>query len=268
MTAVIDSKVPKAARDTRIMWIQDPLFLITNQNSAGGNDISETGSRSNGEAYTGQVAQYEQDAGAIKIGNKGGLYLFGGLNPQKEPLGDFYHIEPGFHRNVKYLTRSVANYKASVAQTGKGHATICCRVTKVEATGGGQSPSARYAHGSAFVSDRYVVIHGGRNDTGFSEIKNIGLNDIHLFDVHTYTWTSVAIYNQVPTSRWAHILCSEGDKPGSLIIFGGVNMASYCDTTLYEVNFDQQDLMQFVERGEQIIHKLKRRQIDLMDPNR
>lgn len=30
MVAVIDPKVPKAARDTRIMWIQDPLFLITN----------------------------------------------------------------------------------------------------------------------------------------------------------------------------------------------------------------------------------------------
>ena len=73
---------------------------------------------------------------------------------------------------------------------------------------------------------------------------------MHLFDVHSYTWTSVAIYNQVPTSRWAHIICSEEDKPGSFIIFGGVNMASYCDTTLYEVNFDQQDLMQFVERGE------------------
>ena len=50
MTAVIDPKVPKEARDTRIMWIQDPLFLITNQNNLGANDVSETGSRSNGEA--------------------------------------------------------------------------------------------------------------------------------------------------------------------------------------------------------------------------
>ena len=96
------------------MWIQDPLFLMANQNQVAGlTDGSETASRSNGEALNSQIPLYDKDS--MKIGNKSGLYIFGGLSPTKEPLDDFYHIEPGFHRNVKYLTRSVANYKASVA---------------------------------------------------------------------------------------------------------------------------------------------------------
>jgi len=86
------------------------------------------------------------------------------------------------------------------------------------------------------------VIHGGRNDEMFSsKIKNIGMNDLHLFDITSLTWMAVAIYNELPTSRWSHVLCAEQNsddyESNKIIIFGGVNMQSYCDSVIYELDF-------------------------------
>lgn len=90
------------------------------------------------------------------------------------------------------------------------------------------------------------MIHGGRNDEMFSsKIKNIGMNDLHLFDITSLTWMAVAIYNELPTSRWSHVLCAEQNsddyESNKIIIFGGVNMQSYCDSVIYELDFDERE---------------------------
>lgn len=54
---------------------------------------------------------------------------------------------------------------------------------------------------------------------------------------------SVAIYNQVPTSRWSHVMVAEDHNQDyeseRLIIFGGVNMQKMCDSALYEISFSE-----------------------------
>ena len=109
---------------------------------------------------------------------------------------------------------------------------------------------------------KYLVIHGGRNDEIYAhDINNIGMNDLHLFDILSLTWMSVAIYNQVPTSRWSHILCAEDhnqDYEGNrLIIFGGINQKNMCDSTLYEINIDEKSIVHFIQRGEYLIERVK-----------
>lgn len=95
----------------------------------------------------------------------------------------------------------------------------------------GQQPCPRYAHAACFIRD-FLVIHGGRNDNIFSSLKNIGLNDMHLYDVNLNTWVSVCLFNQIPCSRWGHVICggkqknSDDYQGDTLIIFGGINLKS------------------------------------------
>lgn len=58
----------------------------------------------------------------------------------------------------------------------------------------GQQPCPRYAHAACFIRD-FLVIHGGRNDNIYSSLKNIGLNDMHLYDINLNTWLTVCIFN-------------------------------------------------------------------------
>ena len=87
------------------------------------------------------------------------------------------------------------------------------------------------------------MIHGGRNDEMYNDIHNIGLNDLHMLDIMSLTWVSVAIYHEIPSSRWSHVLCAEdhnSDYEGSrLIIFGGVSMSCMCSSTLNEIDLSK-----------------------------
>lgn len=40
-------------------------------------------------------------------------------------------------------------------------------------------------------------------------MKNIGLNDIHLYNISTNSWMALAIYDQIPNSRWGHVAWSD-----------------------------------------------------------
>lgn len=66
----------------------------------------------------------------------------------------------------------------------------------------------RYGHAACFIQS-YLVIHGGRNDHLYSSLKNIGLNDLHLYDINRNVWMGVALYNSIPPSRWGHQMCAE-----------------------------------------------------------
>jgi len=82
-------------------------------------------------------------------------------------------------------------------------------VTKLSPKGRG--PVGRYAHTSSFIS-QYFIIHGGRNDHIYQTVKNIGLNDIHLYNISTNSWMALAIYDQIPNSRWGHVAWSDPVK--------------------------------------------------------
>jgi hypothetical protein len=56
-------------------------------------------------------------------------------------------------------------------------------VSKLETSG--KPPLARYMHKSIFFSNKYLLIHGGRNNNeAYEDIRNVGLNDIALLNVH------------------------------------------------------------------------------------
>ena len=86
----------------------------------------------------------------------------------------------------------------------------------------GKGPSARSKH-SAEVFKNYFIVHGGRNDMQYNEgMKNVALNDLHLLDLSTMSWATVAIFSEdIPESRWGHRLVANNHK---LLLFGGMNL--------------------------------------------
>lgn len=71
----------------------------------------------------------------------------------------------------------------------------------------GIPPVGRYMHAACFI-DKYLVIHGGKNTSLYTEIHNVALNDMHLYDILQNTWCKIVIYGIMPESRWGHQLAS------------------------------------------------------------
>jgi len=92
----------------------------------------------------------------------------------------------------------------------------------------------------------------------FSSMKNVALNDLHLYNVNSNCWLTVAIYGEIPTSRWGHCLTlqdsvKEDYQSNTLIIFGGINLKSFCDTSVYEINFSKTGINRYLEETEKAI---------------
>jgi hypothetical protein len=102
---------------------------------------------------------------------------------------------------------------------------------KVETVGAGPSP--RFKH-SASVFRNYLIIHGGRNDAQYNEtLRTVALNDLHLLDIKTNTWNTVAIFtDEIPEQRWGHSMVASRHK---LMIFGGMNLNQYCESSVFEI---------------------------------
>ena len=61
---------------------------------------------------------------------------------------------------------------------------------------------------SATIFRNQLVISGGRSDFMYSFIHNVALNDMHIYDIGTNTWAAIALYGDIPNSRWGHTLCA------------------------------------------------------------
>lgn len=82
-------------------------------------------------------------------------------------------------------------------------ATICYSIKKLAPHG--RPPAPRYGHAATFIQ-KYLIIHGGRNDDMYNSIKNVALNDLHMYDINLNAWLTVAIYGEIPPGRWGHSL--------------------------------------------------------------
>ncbi len=49
----------------------------------------------------------------------------------------------------------------------------------------------------------------------------MALNDLHIYDVATNRWNAIAMYGDIPGSRWGHTLVSNEQK---IMLFGGMNL--------------------------------------------
>jgi len=185
--------------------------------------------------------------------------MFGGLNEKKVPTSDLFLIQPHCKKNHKYITQDTTSYNESLREKG---AKLCYRVVKFKPEQmEGQVPCPRHSH-SATCYRHYLVIHGGRNDKLFPHLGNIGLNDMHMFNILTRTWVSIAIYNDLPSSRWGHSMVntqSNLDSGGEeeILLFGGVNINTFCDPSVFKFNFNERTIIKFIEEGEQVGEHLK-----------
>ena len=83
-----------------------------------------------------------------------------------------------------------------------------------------------------------LVIYGGRNDQIFARTQNVALNDICLYNVNRQEWQALAMYGDVPCSRWSHCFTmNRGEGAGNrdgFLVFGGVNLRNYCRSKVYQ----------------------------------
>mmetsp|Transcript_40830 Transcript_40830/g.62261 ORF Transcript_40830/g.62261 Transcript_40830/m.62261 type:complete len:86 (+) Transcript_40830:628-885(+) len=60
--------------------------------------------------------------------------------------------------------------------------------------------------------------------------------------------------NNMPISRWGHSICTEDNdndyQSNRMIVFGGVNLQAYCESSVYIINIDPQTPIQFIEENE------------------
>jgi len=79
----------------------------------------------------------------------------------------------------------------------------------------GQIPASRTNHAAAAVGSRMFVFGGNNNnEAGSYQV----LDDLHVLDVDTLTWSRPAVTGDKPTARSGHCLITVGKK---IVLFGG-----------------------------------------------
>lgn len=127
-----------------------------------------------------------------------GMYMFGGIDERDLQTDDLYFIVPDVKTNAKNINAKTGEFKA---QNLKPEVKLLAKKLKPE----GRGPIARAQHSATFFKNQ-LVIFGGRNDAVFSTIKNVALNDLHIYDIASNKWAAIAMYGDIPGSRWGHTL--------------------------------------------------------------
>ena len=87
------------------------------------------------------------------------------------------------------------------------------------------------------AGDQLLVIYGGRNDAIFHQTNNVALNDICIYNINKNTWEALAIFGQMPCSRWSHFIAplhsENNDAEQGFLMFGGANLKSFCRTIMW-----------------------------------
>ena len=145
-------------------------------------------------------------------------------------MNDLWLIEPNYHENQKILSPNNCEYLT------KPFLTV--NLKKIE-NFTGRPPCPRISHGATVLRDwnkhYLLVIYGGRNDSIYRKTQNVALNDICIYNVNTNEWTALAMYGQMPCSRWSHIfLNNRSHNPDGFFVFGGVNLNNYCKSRIFQ----------------------------------
>jgi hypothetical protein len=156
-----------------------------------------------------------------------------------KPLNDIWLIQPNAKSNS---TLVVDNANPKSFYRGRPSAylmgfTVNLLAFNISALARGRPPVARYSHQALSLSrGKYLLISGGRNNSLYMTMGNIALNDLHLLNTQTFEWETLAMYGEVPVSRWNHSLIAiEEGKDDRLVIFGGMNMATYMNASQVQV---------------------------------
>lgn len=165
MTAVFEPMVPHRFPEvfgSRAMWAKSPTEIMP---------------------------PHKQSTVALSEGIKHqGIYIFGGYNHHREcATNSVFVLKPAYSTMKKLLSAKSANFKRLV----KPKYTF--EVTELSSSGG-KAPSPRFGHSACMLGGRYLAIFGGRNDKLFAQVGNVALNDMHLLDLRSLQWVTVALF--------------------------------------------------------------------------
>ena len=151
-----------------------------------------------------------------------GILLFGGINEKKSVNNDLWLIEPDYARNKQEVFTPKGAYKYHA----HGQKIF---VTARRLEPAGKPPMPRFGHAVCGYNKRFMIIHGGRNDSLIKETSHVILNDIHLYDYLANTWTAVVMYGCLLEARALHQIAIVNEE--TLVLFGGTNLKSFLCTT-------------------------------------
>ncbi len=170
-----------------------------------------------------------------------GFYLFGGMDDRNVVHNDLWLIRPDYYFNKDALSLSDTDF------VGDYQLGMC--LSKIEDFSG-MPPCPRTQFQMTHLcnprtNQQLLIIYGGRNDAIFMETNNIALNDICIFNINSKTWEALAIFGQMPCSRWSHFITQvRGDTREDcegFVMFGGVNLTSYCKSSLWNFTLHTND---------------------------
>jgi hypothetical protein len=164
-----------------------------------------------------------------------GFYLFGGVDQKGHTHNDLWLIQPHIEENELLLHAFTFEFLPHVKQS------LSFKTTRLS-NYSGRPPCPRIMHSSTVFRDWnkhfLLVIYGGRNDQIFARTQNVALNDICLFNLNKMEWQTLAMYGDVPCSRWSHCFTmNRGEGSGAtdgFLVFGGVNLRNYCRSKVYQ----------------------------------
>ena len=118
---------------------------------------------------------------------------------------------------------------------------------------------------STFLNSYFIVIYGGKSDKIFKDTKNLALNDFCLYDIPNNKWDTIVTHGFHPISRWGHSMCAI-DKE-QVLVFGGINLQSYCKSDLNAFNLNPKLTKQFVKKFDNLSKQIKGRLKSIADKN-
>ena len=86
------------------------------------------------------------------------------------------------------------------------------------------------------TNQQLLVIYGGRNDKIYETTGGVALNDICIFNINQRTWEQLALFGQLPLSRWKHSMVAMNNdmsESDGFMIFGGANLRCYCRSKIF-----------------------------------
>lgn len=90
-------------------------------------------------------------------------------------------------------------------------------------------------------SEQLLVVYGGRNDAIFVQTNNVALNDICIYNINRNTWEALALFGQMPCSRWSHFMAVvTGKAEEGFLMFGGANLETFCRSCIWNFTLHKQ----------------------------
>ena len=74
----------------------------------------------------------------------------------------------------------------------------------------------------------------------YADYFNTSMNDLCMYNIVTNEWESLALYGQIPTSRWGASMIAVNHS--KLILFGGCNLKKYQNSLLYTLECDPKEI--------------------------